>query len=218
MHLAGAIPAGLLIIFQFTPILRHKFILFHRINGYLVLLLILLSNIGIAIVLQQPAEYILPWQFVGGTVIFLITFSGAMAYWNIKKLQIDQHRAWMLRCVFYLGTAVTSRLIGFAGATIITQLGGYYEVWTCEKIDFTYRQFGVTGILATKYPQCLMPNGTLNGEVVVPAVFDVKAPETSGACANLVTGPAVSCALNYTLCSKVHTRLTAGHLSSGLPF
>jgi hypothetical protein len=36
MHLAGCLPAGLLMGLQFTPIIRHKYILFHRINGYLV--------------------------------------------------------------------------------------------------------------------------------------------------------------------------------------
>jgi len=36
MHLAGCLPAGLLMGLQFTPVIRHKFILFHRINGYIV--------------------------------------------------------------------------------------------------------------------------------------------------------------------------------------
>ena len=195
MHLAGAIPAGLLVVFQFTPVIRHKFILFHRINGHIVLLLILLSNLGCIFLIRRPAGTDIPWQSVGAVLIFLTTFSGAMAYYNIKKLQIDQHRAWMLRCIFYLGTAVTVRIIIYSGALVITRIGGFYDVWPCDRIDFTYRQFGVPGILAAKYPQCLT-NETLDGQVVVPAVFDLMAPESAGAAASLMSGPGVSCVPN----------------------
>jgi hypothetical protein len=45
LHLFCIIPAGLLACFQFVPVIRHKFIMVHRINGYIVLLLAL---IGIA--------------------------------------------------------------------------------------------------------------------------------------------------------------------------
>ena len=33
LHLAGIIPGGLLALLQFIPAIRHKVILFHRING-----------------------------------------------------------------------------------------------------------------------------------------------------------------------------------------
>ena len=191
MHLAGAIPLGILAVLQFTPIIRHKFILFHRMNGYTCLLLILVSNIGCSILIRRPAGTDIPWQTVGAVLIFLTTFSAIMAYWNIKKLQIDQHRAWMLRCIFYMGTAVTSRLILFSGAAIISRIGGFHDIWPCDKIDFTYRQFGFDGILPLKYPQCLSPNGTLDGEVVVRAIFDVTAPEEAGASAGILSGPSV---------------------------
>jgi hypothetical protein len=36
-----------------------------------------------------------------GTII-----STALAYYNIKRLQIDQHRAWMLRTWFYVRITV----------------------------------------------------------------------------------------------------------------
>lgn len=46
MHLVTIIPAGFLVLFQFVPAIRHHAILFHRINGYAVVLLILFSNAG----------------------------------------------------------------------------------------------------------------------------------------------------------------------------
>ena len=39
LHLATAIPAGMLAVLQFLPILRHRFILYHRIAGYAAVLL-----------------------------------------------------------------------------------------------------------------------------------------------------------------------------------
>jgi len=40
MHIVVVIPAGLLVVLQFIPIIRYKALLFHRINGYLVMLLV----------------------------------------------------------------------------------------------------------------------------------------------------------------------------------
>jgi hypothetical protein len=45
LHLFCVIPASFLACFQFIPVIRHKLILFHRINGYVILLL---TVVGIA--------------------------------------------------------------------------------------------------------------------------------------------------------------------------
>ena len=44
----------------------------------------------------------LAMQGVSGLAVIMTTISLALAVYNVKKLQIDQHRAWMLRMVFYL--------------------------------------------------------------------------------------------------------------------
>ncbi|KAI3397287.1 hypothetical protein diail_11019 [Diaporthe ilicicola] len=49
LHLATILPASFLVCFQFIPAIRYKAILFHRLNGYLV---IILSPLGIAGVLM----------------------------------------------------------------------------------------------------------------------------------------------------------------------
>jgi hypothetical protein len=46
LHFVGVLPGGLLAFLQFIPIIRHKAILFHRVNGYVVLLLSLIGVIG----------------------------------------------------------------------------------------------------------------------------------------------------------------------------
>ena len=44
MHIASVIPTCLLVPWQFLPVIRHKFILFHRINGYLLIILLFLTS------------------------------------------------------------------------------------------------------------------------------------------------------------------------------
>ena len=180
LHLGGVLPAGLLMVLQFVPAIRHRVLLFHRINGYAVLLLLLVSNAGACMILSRSAGGIVATQTALAVLVILTTTGMAMAWWNIKRLQIDQHRAWMLRTMFYFGVIITTRLITYSGAAIISRMGGYYSVWSCDQVDFTYRQFGVEGILQKKYPQCLQPNGTLDGMVVIKAAWELLAPEQLG--------------------------------------
>ena len=79
---------------QFTPIIRHKFLLFHRICGYVAILLLLLSNAGALMIARHTFGGGLETQTVIGLLVLLSTISVIMAYYNIKKLQIEQHRAW----------------------------------------------------------------------------------------------------------------------------
>lgn len=46
IHLATVMPAGILVVFQFVPIVRYKAIMVHRLNGWLVTLLLLVANAG----------------------------------------------------------------------------------------------------------------------------------------------------------------------------
>lgn len=41
-------------------------------------------------------------QVSTGVVAMMTTVGLFIAYYNIKRLQIDQHRAWMLRTFFYV--------------------------------------------------------------------------------------------------------------------
>ncbi|TVY75842.1 hypothetical protein LSUE1_G006030 [Lachnellula suecica] len=182
MHLATVLPAGLLMVLQFVPKIRHRYIMFHRINGYLLILLLVLTNVGAMIVLRHnDSGTRMGAQTAEGFLVIITMISMGLAYWNIKRLQIDQHRAWMLRAMFYFGTIITTRIFVRTTAVAIGHIGNYYQVWTCDKIDFTYKQFGFSGILALKYPQCLIPGGTLDGRVVVKAEDTMTAPENGGA-------------------------------------
>lgn len=102
LHLMAVLPAGILACLQFVPVLRHKWILFHRLNGYLVVLLAMAGNVGALMIARHAVGGTVETQAGVGFLFTLTTGSLGLAWYNIKKLQIDQHRAWMLRAWFYV--------------------------------------------------------------------------------------------------------------------
>jgi len=101
LHLYTILPAGCLVVLQFVPVIRHKVILLHRLNGYLVIALSLVSSAGTVIILPHAFGGDFATVTIGGALVISTTFAYAMAVINIKLLQIDQHRAWMLRTWAY---------------------------------------------------------------------------------------------------------------------
>ncbi|KAJ0381865.1 hypothetical protein COL922a_013702 [Colletotrichum nupharicola] len=102
MHLGAILPASFLACFQFVPVIRHKVLLFYRINGYLIILLSLVSTAGIFMFLRNAFGGGIETQTGIGLLSIMFIGSMMLAFINIKKLQIEQHRAWMLRAWFYL--------------------------------------------------------------------------------------------------------------------
>jgi uncharacterized membrane protein len=94
--------AAILACLQFTPVIRHKALLFHRINGYVIILLVLISNAGVLMILRNAFGGGINNQGSMGLLVVVTTISLCMAWYNIKKLQVDQHRAWMLRAFFWV--------------------------------------------------------------------------------------------------------------------
>lgn len=183
MHLATVLPAGILMVLQFTPVIRHKWITFHRVNGYTVLLLLLISNAAACAVLphKQGGGARTATQTAEAFLVLITTIGMAMAWWNIRRKQIDQHRAWMLRTMFYLGTIITSRVINFISSPIISRIDNFYGVWSCDELDFLYKNLEMSFPQA-EYPQCLLPDGTLDRgfRVAVEATHLLTRPEQYG--------------------------------------
>lgn len=159
IHLGCIFPAALLAIVQFTPIVRHKLRMVHRINGYVVILLLLTSNIGALMIARRAFGGSLDTQAGVGVLAISTTVSAIMAYVNIKRLHIDAHRAWMLRTWFYAASIITLRIVMIISALIISKLGGHYEVIRCEQLAFT-----TSAADASKYPACV---ADMNGGVAV---------------------------------------------------
>ncbi|CCT69026.1 uncharacterized protein FFUJ_07960 [Fusarium fujikuroi IMI 58289] len=97
MHLAGILPAAVLVVFQFLPVIRHRALVVHRINGYIVLLLSTVGMIGVFMIARHTFGGTLEMQTVTGAASILFVTCMLLAYINIKKLQLEQHRAWMIR-------------------------------------------------------------------------------------------------------------------------
>lgn len=183
MHLATALPAGILMVLQFTPVIRKKWITFHRLNGYTVLSLLLISNGAASVVLphKHGGGARSAAQTAEGFLVIITTLGMAMAWWNIRRKQIDQHRAWMLRTMFYYGTIITSRIISFISVPIISRIGNYYGVWSCDELDFLYKGLEMP-FPEADYPSCLLPNGTLDRwfRVAIKVADNPNKPEQYG--------------------------------------
>lgn len=190
LHLSTVIPAGILMVWQFLPIIRHKAILFHRINGYIILVLLFLGNIGALMIARRAFGGDISTQSGVGTLAIMTYIAMAMAYYNVKRLQIDQHRAWMLRMAFYMGVIITLRLIMILSALILAKIGSYHFLYTCGEI------LSVNDIehVASTYPSCLA-NGTstaaLNATEIAVQVSFSQRPEEVGASLRISFGAAM---------------------------
>lgn len=189
MHLAACLPAGVLMVLQFVPVIRHKFLIFHRINGYVIIILTLISNVGALMICRRSFGGGLDTQSAVGTLAILTTVSLGLGYYNIKRLQIDQHRAWMLRAMFYMGVIITTRLIMVISAVIISLIGGYYQVQSCDKVLFIHG--GDEAYLASTYPSCLNRTVSQDPNIVVNASLTAGEDEGVGAALGLSFGFAI---------------------------
>lgn len=108
LHLGTILPASLLVVLQFVPVIRRTFVLFHRINGYVILLLSLVSTAGAFMLARNSVGGRTEVQTGIGLLSIAFLVSLALAWYNIKRLQIEQHRAWMLRAWFYVSLVVPS--------------------------------------------------------------------------------------------------------------
>lgn len=75
-------------------------------------------------------------------IIFLITSTSVsmyLAWYNIRKQQIDEHRKWMLRAMFWMGIIVTMRLIMIIAIPITSYVGGYVTVSTRRNIQLVIK-------------------------------------------------------------------------------
>src|SRR5258706_5384334 len=53
LHLGTIIPCGLLMVWQFLPVIRHKALIVDRLNGYIIILLVLVSNAGVLMIARR---------------------------------------------------------------------------------------------------------------------------------------------------------------------
>lgn len=153
LHLAAVIPIGFLLPWQFLPIIRYKFIIFHRLNGYLLILLLFVCDTGAILVGPGALGGTIETRLLIGVLTISTVGSAVLAYINIKRLQIDQHRAWMLRCWAYAFNIISLRLIQLAALEIVSRMKIFYASMECRTIDSAL-SIVQPGLAALFYPQC----------------------------------------------------------------
>ncbi|KAH8165745.1 hypothetical protein CIB48_g2493 [Xylaria polymorpha] len=208
LHLAAIVPGSLLACFQFVPVIRHKAILVHRINGYFVVLLAIVGMAAALVIARHSAGGGVDVQTVVGLVVIIFLGSMAIAIINIKRLQIEQHRAWMIRAWAYGAVIITLRIGLFIGAVVISSIGGYYLAQPCDKINFALKGQDATMHF---YPECapLFSGENLDQQAVVSVNYFGNNAMEVGAAFNIVFGPAawLSLAL-HVIGSELYLRLT----------
>ncbi|USP80339.1 uncharacterized protein yc1106_07613 [Curvularia clavata] len=207
LHLAGVLPASLIAVAQFTPFIRHRWIIIHRVGGYAALGLYLIGLVGAFMIARHAFGGGLDVQSAVGVLGFGTLGCFILSYINIKRLQIEQHRAWMLRGWFYAGAIITSRIITIISAKIIASQG-YYVVWTCAKIAATISE---DVDLLTSYPSCANYVDGTNPNAVssVAATFGAGDTASIGATLNVVFGMAIWLSLAlHAVGVEIYLRLT----------
>ncbi|KAH8817874.1 hypothetical protein DL96DRAFT_1820597 [Flagelloscypha sp. PMI_526] len=184
IHLACILPAGILVPLQFIPKIRYKAILFHRINGYIDVGLIFVATAGALMISRHSFGGFMPIQAIVMSTSFATLFALTLACVNIRRLQIDQHRKWMIRAMVWMSFIITARVFMVIIAEIITRDGGYGNVWECGEVEWVYTRGSGHNAdgkadFASVYPSCIgQPPETL---VAVKAAFRHSAVESGAA-------------------------------------
>lgn len=213
LHLGAILPAGFLACFQFVPVIRHKLLLAHRLNGYIILLLSLLGTIGALMIARGSFGGGLDIQAAVGLLSILFIGALVMAYVSIKKLRIDLHRAWMMRAWFYVspvlafckqtpltlsgqqaGSIITVRIIMISAAAIISSIGTYCAARPCDQIA---SMIGDANQTAELYPDCAayFSGVNPNQQAVVHADLNSSSSAEAAVAAGVSFGMAMSLAL-----------------------
>ncbi|KAL3425345.1 hypothetical protein PVAG01_02136 [Phlyctema vagabunda] len=212
IHLKTVIPAGLMMPFQFLPVIRQRYPRFHRYSGRLNFVLLIIANIS--------GFFVAP-KAMGGSasiriVIFFIAgfslFSAFKSWIGIRNMRIDQHRAWVIRTWAYMGSILSLRIwiVPFMIATQILNTNVHKRVLECQEVLFLYstRGLSLTEPLA-RYPVCA--NATMGGapvDVIVTAALGPNVEQVytmlgvcfgaAGWAGLMINALAVEAYLNYT--------------------
>ncbi|KLU85797.1 hypothetical protein MAPG_04817 [Magnaporthiopsis poae ATCC 64411] len=196
MHLTTVLPASFLACFQFVPAIRRRWPATHKANGYAVLLLSVLGAASGFMVARRAFGGTLATQT--GVGVFGHRVFDSRCRWptpTVRRLQMEQHRAWMLRAWFYAGSIVTARLVMFLAAYVVSAIGGYYMAEPCAKVASLVA--GGRDEMLARYPECaaFYSGVNLDQHALVTASMTLGRTESVGAAIDLNFGAAMWLAL-----------------------
>ncbi|KAH7330660.1 hypothetical protein B0J17DRAFT_679014 [Rhizoctonia solani] len=206
IHLGSILPAGFLAVFQFVPVIRYKAILVHRISGYVSIFLLFIGMASGFVIVRRSFGGEMSTQTWAMTIGALVLVMATLGWANIKRLQIDQHRKWMLRTWFYVSPIVTARLILIISAKVVSAIGQYYALWRCDEILYTLDN-DLTRLMED-FPVC--STGPLElVHVAVPAVWTQAV--NIGSTFRVTFGPSLWIAtLVHAIGVEIYIHLTPG--------
>jgi hypothetical protein len=224
MHLAGMLPAAVLVVFQFMPVIRYRALVVHRINGYIVLLLSAVGMIGVFMIARHTFGGTLEMQTVSGAASIMFTVCMVLAYINIKRLQLEQHRAWMLRgwiivssrhCnyskgahISQVGHIITMRAISAIMAKITSHLDPCYTIAPCAVVDsmFYHNKVAVEAL----YPDCISfyTGETPDQRVMIKGTAGGRPDEIAASLNSAFGASAWLALLLHVIAAEVYLRLT----------
>ncbi|CAE6472477.1 unnamed protein product [Rhizoctonia solani] len=205
IHVATTLTAGVIAVTQFVPLIRYKALIVHRTLGYVALFLLVIGVASAFAIMRRSFGGDLGIQSAVLVLGTMTLVSAVLAWGNIKRLQIDQHRKWMLRTWFYAASIITVRIIMIIIAQIISTIGQYYTIWNCGEVLYALDNNSTQ--LTEFYPMC---TGDLESiPVPVPAVWTIGL--TVGSTLRASFGPSVWISLVlHAVGVEIYIHLTPG--------
>ncbi|QRV89374.1 hypothetical protein RhiJN_17392 [Ceratobasidium sp. AG-Ba] len=88
----------------------------------------------------------------GSYALGIMTLWSTVKSWTaIRRLQIDEHRTWVIRSWSYQMSVITLRVLAVSLAIIISIVGGFYHSMPCKEVEFILND---KDLYALEYPQC----------------------------------------------------------------
>jgi hypothetical protein len=138
-HLVLILPATLLACMQFLPLIRHKAMLLHRCSGYITLFLGLFGAIGVVPSIRHAFGGDIAAQAAAGTMTALFVGALLKAYVSIRRRQVDQHEAWMIRAWVYV--SFSSRVLAMLlNIILLTCLSFFFFFFFFFLTNHTYNK------------------------------------------------------------------------------
>ncbi|KAF8606932.1 hypothetical protein BDV93DRAFT_520546 [Ceratobasidium sp. AG-I] len=151
LHLASVLPAALLAVIQFIPRVRARAMSFHRTSGKAVNVLTFIATLSAWGIERVSFGGDLGTQAVGYVFGTMVLWSMIASWKAIRRLQIDEHRIWIIRAWGYQMSIMTTRVVMVAAMIYMLLAGGFYQSMSCQEVEFILNG---TALYERDYPQC----------------------------------------------------------------
>ncbi|PSR83765.1 hypothetical protein BD289DRAFT_277313 [Coniella lustricola] len=206
LHLYSIIPCCCLVFFQFIPALRQRCLRLHRVNGYASILCMGIALLGGLMSLPGSFGGDVTWMTVATIHSGMVATGLTVAMIHVRNMQIEQHRAWMLRTWIWAFCIITMRAIQMLIVRIVSD-DRHIVLRPCAQI----MSDGVVPIstIVQKWPDCTQyfSGNNPQQEVLVTASY-LGLPIEVNAALSVASGTSASIALLlHILGAEIYVRI-----------